>query len=258
MKSLNEELEDKEKEIVDLKESVDYANKLCRKNTAYAQKILVEKCSLTKELESKEREIFEVRESRGKCKNGCEKYNRSMDDVVKYATKNRDTALSLKDTVESQKSKIFCLRGHRNELLDKIDKLNNDHEDEMKLKNDVIFKQQDEMKSFSEQLSDQKDEIAMKNSEIEQLLSEKIECEELKSSKSSLADEISYAQVQIEKETLEKEVVKLKKKLDHFEQNRHEKVALLKQLDNLTNTRNEEYDKLKVVIKKVKALKKLG
>jgi hypothetical protein len=255
---LYEDLEDKEKEILDLKESVDHANEICRKNTAYAQKTLVEKCSLAKELESKEKEIFEVRENReNKCKNGCEKYNRSMDDVVKYATKNRESALSLKDTVESQKSKIFCLRGHRNELLNKIDKLNSDHENDIKMKGDVISKQQDEIKTLLKQLSDQKDEILTKNSEIELLVSEKKESEELKSSRSSLADEISFAQAKIEKEIFEKEVVILKKKLAHFEKNKDEKVALLKQLDNLASNRNEELDKLKVLINKVKVEKKM-
>ena len=56
VKSLYEELEDKEKEIFYLKESFDHANELYTKNAAYAQKLLVEKCSLAKELKSKEKE----------------------------------------------------------------------------------------------------------------------------------------------------------------------------------------------------------
>ena len=48
---MNDELEDKE--LDNLKESLKHANDICRKNTAYAQEVLVEKCSLSNTLEKK-------------------------------------------------------------------------------------------------------------------------------------------------------------------------------------------------------------
>ena len=105
---LYDELELKEKEIDSLKESVDHANEICRKNTAYAQEILVEKCSISLELEKKENEINDLRKKRGsECKNGCEKYSKSEDDIYEATNKHREKLVALKEISEGQKSKIY-------------------------------------------------------------------------------------------------------------------------------------------------------
>jgi chromosome segregation ATPase len=106
LKYLYDELEEKEKEIHDLKESLDHANDICTKNTAYAQRVLVEKCSLSQELERKEKEIFELKQKESKCKNGCENYNKSIDEIYDAGNKHREKLLALKEIAETQKSQL--------------------------------------------------------------------------------------------------------------------------------------------------------
>ena len=78
---LYEELESKEKEIDELKESVKHTDEVFRKNTAYAQDVLVEKCSLSKQLEIKEEDIRELKKNKQpQCQNGCDR----MEEVMKY------------------------------------------------------------------------------------------------------------------------------------------------------------------------------
>ena len=65
------------------------------------------------------------------CKNGCDRFNHSMYDVVKYATKNRDDLIAVKKIAEEQKIKIACLRGHRNQVQGKMEQVSSDHEEEL-------------------------------------------------------------------------------------------------------------------------------
>ena len=50
-----------------------------------------------------------------------------MEDVVKYATKNKNDLITLKEIADEQKVKISCLRKHRNELQDKMEEREADH-----------------------------------------------------------------------------------------------------------------------------------
>ena len=62
-----------------------------------------------------------------KCQNQCER----MEEVMRYAEKNKIDALKVKEIANSQKEKIFCLRSHRNELFDRIDEMTEKHETEI-------------------------------------------------------------------------------------------------------------------------------
>ena len=103
---LNEELELKEKEINELKESLDNAIKLCSKKTAFAEEMLTEKCGLAQDLKMMEEDMHDLKKlTKSSCQNSCGKYNRSMDEVVGYAEKNKNALIRLKTLAEDQKKK---------------------------------------------------------------------------------------------------------------------------------------------------------
>ena len=95
--------------------------------------MLEEKASLSLELARKKEDIANLNQT--KCERGCEKYNKTVDQIAEAASKHREKLLVLKEVAEAQKEKIFCLRGHRNELLDEIDKVNSEHDNEIKERN---------------------------------------------------------------------------------------------------------------------------
>ena len=103
---LNEEFELKEKEIVELKESLDNAIKLCTKKTAFAEEMSTEKCSLALDLKRMEEEMHDLKKlTKSSSQNSCGKYNRSMDEVVGYAEKNKSALIRLKTLAEDQKKR---------------------------------------------------------------------------------------------------------------------------------------------------------
>ena len=66
-----------------------------------------------------------------------------MDDAKKYSTKNQDDVDALQEIAETQKSKIFCLRKCKNQLMGK---LNSDHEKEINHRDSVISTLKEEKK----------------------------------------------------------------------------------------------------------------
>ena len=103
---LNEEFELKEKEIVELKESLDNAIKLCTKKTAFAEEISTEKCSLALDLKRTEEEMHDLKKiTKSSCQNSCGKYNRSMDEVVDYAEKNKKCIDKIENSGRGPKEK---------------------------------------------------------------------------------------------------------------------------------------------------------
>ena len=151
---LYEDLETKEQEIEQLRKVNEHSSKSLRK-------VEHEKSDLNHMLDEKEKEIYYLKKNRENniCKNGCEKYNRSMDDVVKYATKNKNDLLAIKEIAEEQKVKISCLRKHRNELQDKIEEIDAEHESKIREKSAEVLKLQDENSFLKKQVHDQKDEL---------------------------------------------------------------------------------------------------
>ena len=130
------------------------------------------------------------------CKNGCEKYSRSMDDIVKYATKD---LITLKEIADEQKIKISCLRKHRNELQDKMEEREAENEAEFREQSAEprekaadALKLKDENSCLKKQVQDQKGEIESKIKEIEIANSKSTD---LISSSNSLADELSLIEM---------------------------------------------------------------
>ena len=53
----------------------------------------------------------------------CHKYSKSFKEIIEAGNKHREKALALKDISENQKEKISILREEKNNLLDKVDKV---------------------------------------------------------------------------------------------------------------------------------------
>ena len=149
---LYDELDIKEKEIEKLKESLKYVNHLYKKQTANAVKMLEENNTLALELEKKKEDLANIKQT--KYEKGCEKYNKTVDEIAKAASKHREMNLALKEVLDAQKEKVFCLRGHRNELFDEIDKLNREHNIEIKYRNEKLSSLQEENVVIKGQLND--------------------------------------------------------------------------------------------------------
>ena len=165
---LYDELDLKEKEIDNLKESIKQAKNLYKKQTAFAQEMHVEKCQLALQLEEKEKDIADLENA--KCEKGCNRYNKSVDEIAEAASKHREKLVALKEIADEQKEKIFCLRGHRNELFDEIDKLKAQHAKESNESNDKVSILQEENDILHGKLNDQKEELVtlkFQNQELE-------------------------------------------------------------------------------------------
>ena len=161
------ELDDKEKEIDKLRESLKRANNLYTKQTTFAQEVHEEKCSLSLQLEIKEEEIAILKQA--KCDKGCDRYNKSVDEIAQAASKHREKLIALKEISESQKEKIFCLRGHRNELFEEIDKLNSEHELNNNRSAEKLSSLQEANEILKGNLNDQKEEFEMLKSRLNQI-----------------------------------------------------------------------------------------
>ena len=169
------------------------------------------------ELENKEKEIDEMKDTikslknkkDSKCQNQCSR----MEEVLKYAEKNKTDAFSVKEIAESQKVKISCLRGHRN------------------------------LVEVKEQLSDKVDELDLKSKEIELLVAENKK-KDLGTSSKSLQDEIDFAAFENNKIELETKVKSLKGKLNVLSESQKEKFALFEKIEELSKQRESQVEYL--------------
>ena len=162
---LYDELDIKEKDIDKLKESLEYSKNLYKKQTAFAEEALQDKENLLHELDKRKEDFAK----KSKCEKGCDNYTKNVHQIAEAATKHREKLVALKEVAESQKEKIFCLRGHRNELFEEIDKLNSEHEIEIKKRNEAISSLQEENGILKGKFSDQKEELEMLISKINQV-----------------------------------------------------------------------------------------
>ena len=154
----------KEKEIDKWKDSLKNSKNLYKKQTAFAQEVIDEKESILNELDKKNEEIAYLEKL--KCDNGCGKYNKTVDEIAQAAFKHRENLIALKEVSDAQKEKIFCLRGHRNELFEGIDKLNLEHEIDINQKNEKLSSLQEENEILKGTLNDQKEEFEMVKSRL--------------------------------------------------------------------------------------------
>ena len=88
-----------------------------------------DKSELIEELERKESVIHSLKNKfPGECSYGCNKYNKSVEEIVTAGNKHREKLLILKNVAEEQKEKIRILRNQKYELENHLDKLVDDLE----------------------------------------------------------------------------------------------------------------------------------
>ena len=86
-----------------------------------------DKSSLIEEIERKERIMHELKNKLpGECTFGCNKYDKSIDEIVTAGNKHREKVLALKELAEEQKDKIRSLRNQKSHLESQVDKLESD------------------------------------------------------------------------------------------------------------------------------------
>ena len=194
------------------------------------------------ELDAREKEIDALNETvkklnakkDSKCQNQCER----MEEVMKYAEKNKNDALKVKEIATSQKEKIFCLRSHRNELFDRIDDLNEKYGDEIKAKDETIKLLEIDLVAMRKKVNDQEDEIENKSKDIEGFKKQF----NLKASSKSLQTEIDELHDVNENEQLKKKIEVLEKK----EKVRRE---LLEKMEKIAEQRTQQIESLEIQIK---------
>jgi chromosome segregation ATPase len=212
---LYDELEEKEKDIEKLMKSLKDSKNLYQRQTDFAREAIEEKENLTIRLEDKEVEVADLKMK--VCDKGCQKY--------KADAKHKEKLEALKEIAGSQKEKICCLRNHRNELFDKIDKLNNEHEDEVKKRDVTVAILQEENSTLKIKMSDYQEEIRVLDLKLEQLETSQSCHQELV----SINDELKQANDSVEKEALVKENTILKDQVKDFERNKNKSMILLKE-----------------------------
>jgi predicted RNase H-like nuclease (RuvC/YqgF family) len=236
---LYDELEEKEKDIENLKNSLKKSKNLYQRQTDFAKEAIEEKEHLSIRLEDKELEIADLKMK--KCDKGCQKYNKSIDEIVEAATKHKEKLEALKEIASSQKENIFCLRNHRNELFDKIDLLKDEHKNELKKIDKKVAILQEENSNLNMTVSDNQEEIRVLSLKIEQLEASQSGKEKLV----SIEDELKQANDDLEKEALVEEMKILKDQVKALEKNKSKRILLLKQLEDLSRMRNNELENLK-------------
>ena len=117
-----------------------------------------EKFDLSEEVKRKEIVVHELKKRAPvECSYGCQKYNKSVDEIVIAGNKHREKLVAVKEIAEGQKDKIALLREQKSSLQHQADKLVDDLEIEKKLVYTVqmesikrINKMKDELKTVKE------------------------------------------------------------------------------------------------------------
>ena len=133
-------------------------------------------------------------------------------------------------------------------------KVNNKLELAMKLEEiEVLLKNRDDLKRI---VSDQTEEIICKDSQIADLEIQFVSKNMTDGSFSSLADELDFANDNLKKEMLEKDLKAMKVRIVKIEKSRKYKTSLLIKLQTLSNNRMKELSHLRSIIEKLKASQK--
>ena len=65
-----------------------------------------DKSKLSEELRTKDHTIYNLKRKENLCTNCCNKYNKSIDEIVLATAKHKDAAIALKEACGKQKKKI--------------------------------------------------------------------------------------------------------------------------------------------------------
>ena len=133
------------------------------------------------------------------CPKRCHLYSKSFEEIIEAGTKHREKVLALKDISENQKIKISSLREEKNELLDRVDKLELDQKQD----SDMILRMTTETRRLKREVRDlkiileEKEEIIIEKSVKENVMDLlEIKCKDLE-------DEINLKELLIKKESNE-------------------------------------------------------
>ena len=157
IESLYEDLESREKFIEMLQEDLKDTN---RKNVQGKKKWEAEREVLDDKLKVKTRMIEDLKSIGNiKCPKGCEKYSKSVDEIFEAGVEHKEKLVALKEIADNQKSKIFCLRKHRDEIADKLEDLEVTFSKELAAKDAIISSHEAETKFLKNKVKDFEDEI---------------------------------------------------------------------------------------------------
>ena len=198
---------------------------------------------LYEELEQKEQEIDILKKSLDEANDLCR---------LKSASKSNDDEeiRDLTKIVDEQRTKISCLRKHRDEILDRHEKTIDDYETEFKAKEQDIKYLQEDSEHLRKKLEDRKEELNSKLSELEEIKST-AQKKDLKNTSNSLSDELNLANLAMEKKKME-----LENKLLHYKIRKHESTKVehskyISKMEDISSTMKEELSKLKSSLNKL-------
>ena len=191
---------------------------------------------LYSELENKEQEIDNLKKSLDDANDKCRRKTTSINS-------DQHDILELKNIVEEQKVKILCLRKHRNEILDRHEKVIDDYELEFKSKENDIRMLQEDSKHQRNEINDLKEELSAKHLEIAKQR-EGIQKMESKTS-SSLSEEIKIANLEIKNAKLEKENEVLESKVEQFKEIGKKKTMYFAKMEEISDAMKNDLENLK-------------
>ena len=114
---------------------------------------------------------------KNECENGCHRYNKSMDDVVKAAAKHRDAALALKDISDKQRAKLAEFREQRMSIQNLVDLLDLDLEVEI---------------DFTGKVCSEKKGLEIEVKALKEIIAKKEEHDKLQPNKSEHSDDKKF------------------------------------------------------------------
>ena len=133
-----------------------------------------EKSELLEALEEKEKALHKTKlNGIGECQKGCDRYNKSMDDVVEACAKHKKAVTSLKDIAEELKKKNLKLKKLNEELQEKVEILDEDTDHSVR----IIRNLQDEMLKLRLEYNENKENLTKKEVEFIEVEKEKKEIE---------------------------------------------------------------------------------
>ena len=198
------------------------------------------------ELEAKECELDDLKKTLDDVKDMCKKKSAHRD-------KDNEDIVELKNIVEEQRVKITCLRKHREEILDRHEKLIDDYENEFKAKEDDIRCLQNSSKQMKQQISDLNEELSEKDVRFielqDKITSKEKISEAIQSTQTSLFDEIVRADSEQINVELQTEVDVLKKEIVKSKIQAQKRSAMLQNLEFLQSLNQEKLLKLEETIR---------
>ena len=246
-----------EKKIKDLEENASLLQKKSDLLENILEKRDKERAEVLDNLEEKEKQIHQLKlEGNGICENGCHKYNKSMDDVVKAGFKHKGDVIAMKEVAENLRKKIYKLKDENRKIFEEKKQHEEDAIDGYEMLQNVRERERLMKIKFE-------GELVKKDTEIKALIDERVLIDDLKDSierKKKVSDKV-IKDLQVENENLvriniehmkvvdmkasvyQNEISDLLIEIKEIQKINSEKEEMLLQLEN-------ENDELKLKLKK--------